>query len=372
MSNSVQIAVMPIGRFLAIALWIGASQVLGDAHTGGNHADAKSHWLAISEPVTSKVKTEWPGMTAGVTVDRTTGDVFMVVSGGGIWKSSNRGATFERADGGAVGGRCETGYGLAIDPGGKQLFCFMLDGSSASTLDGGKTWEKLAPRGRGWDYAAVDWSAMKPQVIFGLEHEAGGKMWSSADGGQSWKSQGIDPKIGVGANFGVGVVNAHTFLRWKEKQGIERSVDAGATWTKVSDLVPVSHVMAVFEGTCYWLGEKGLLHSSDQGATWSVEGDPIRIPPLHDPNSPGRTERPPAPPAWGPYFGKDARQIVAVGKGGIFETTDAGKHWQTVGTLPAELNEVDRPGWFLNFAFDPVNNIFYASRMGKATYKLQR
>ncbi len=131
--------------------------------------------------------------------------------------------------------------------------------------------------------------------------------------------------------------------------------------------------MAVFEGTCYWLGEKGLLHSSDKGATWSVEGDPIQIPSLNGPNLPGRTGLFAAPPAaWGPYFGKDARQIVAVGKGGIFETTDAGKHWQAVGTLPAELKDLDRPGWFLNFAFDPVHNIFYASRMGKPTYKFQR
>ena len=112
-----------------------------EARSGG-----KGEWLAVQEG------------TGGVTVDRSNGDVYVVVTGKeifkergqGVWKSTDRGATFARVDGNVIGGRCETGYGLCHDPNGKRLYCFMLDGSSGYTLDGGKTWEKLAQVSRGW------------------------------------------------------------------------------------------------------------------------------------------------------------------------------------------------------------------------------
>lgn len=338
-----------LAAFALMGLLPSVSSVAAETSVG-----AKGRWVAISEPVTSQVKCDWPGLTAGVTVDRTNGDVYMVVAGQGIWKSADRGAAFSRVDGKTVGGRCETAYSLCADPNGGRLFCFMLDGPSARTLDGGKTWERLAQEGRGWDFAAVDWSVANPRVIYALEHESGGKIWLSADGGKSWKSLGIDPEIRVGWNFGVGVADAETLLRWRAKNGIERSLDFGATWTKVSDEVPVSHVMVVLKNACYWLGEKGLLVSRDKGATWAVQGQAVRA-------------------AWGPYFGKDEQHIVAVGKSGIQETTDGGRNWQIVAPLPDELKEMRvHPGWYLNFAFDPVHNIFYASQMGKPTYRYER
>ncbi len=55
-----------------------------------------------------------------MTVDRSSGDVYIVVTGKeifkergqGIWKSTDQGATFARVDGNVIGGRCETGYAL--------------------------------------------------------------------------------------------------------------------------------------------------------------------------------------------------------------------------------------------------------------------
>ncbi|MCX7044848.1 MAG: hypothetical protein NTX50_05070 [Candidatus Sumerlaeota bacterium] len=340
---------------LAFALvWAITGLSANAAETPAKGSDGlRNRWIAISEQVTSQVKCSWPGLTAGVAVDRTNGDVYMVASGQGIWKSSDRGATFARVDGNTIGGRCETGYALCADPNGKRLCCFMLDGASGYTLDGGKSWERLAQQGRGWDYAAVDWSADRPQVFFGLEHESGGKRWLSGDGGKRWNRLSDDPKMVNASPFGLGVADGKTLVRWVGKMGIERSLDAGATWTKVSGEIPVSRVMVVFKGVCYWLGEKGLLVSKDKGVTWSVQGRSAQA-------------------AWGPYFGKNENHIVAVGKSGIQETTDGGQNWQTVASLPDELKDLSLPGWFLNFAFDPVNDIFYASRMGKATYKYER
>ncbi len=300
--------------------------------------------------------------TGGVTVDRSNGDVYLVVTGKeifkeksqGIWKSTDRGATFIRVDVDVVGGRCETGYGLCQDPAGKRLACFMLDGPSGYTLDGGKTWEKIARVNRGWDFAAVDWSVEKPQVFFGFEHESGGKLHLSTDGGKSWNKLGEFPMDKNGRTFGVGVVDAKTLVRWSGSNGgVERSVDAGATWTKVSDESPAGHVMAVFKGVCYWVGQKGLLASKDNGATWAPQGGPVQA-------------------AWGPFFGKNEKHIVVAGKGGVQETTDGGETWALVVPLPDPFKNPPGPGWYLNFAFDPVNNVFYASWMGKPAYRYLR
>lgn len=311
---------------------------------------ARGQWVAVHEG------------TGGVTVDRSNGDVYIVVTGKeifkergqGLWKSVDQGTTFTRADALIIGGRCETGYALCPDPNGKRLYCFMLDGSSGFTLDSGKTWGRLAPVNRGWDFAAVDWSVEKPQTIFGFEHENGGKYHLSPDGGRSWTKLGESPQDARGWTFGVGVVDAKTLVRWSGSAGgIERSLDAGATWTKVSDEAPLGHVMVVFKDVCYWVGQKSLLVSKDKGATWAPQGRTVQA-------------------AWGPYFGKDEKHIVVVGKGGVQETMDGGQNWSTVAALPEPFQNPPGPGWFLNFAFDPVNNLFYASWMGKPTYRFKR
>src|SRR5262245_48261134 len=113
-------------------------------------------WTNISEPVTSQVKPGYAGPTAGIVADRSDGAVFMVVNDQGLWRSSDHGAKFERCDGGAIGGRCETGWALQADPAGKRLACFMIYGSSAMTTDGGKTWTKW--KTTHLDFGAVDWA----------------------------------------------------------------------------------------------------------------------------------------------------------------------------------------------------------------------
>ena len=70
-------------------------------------------WVEISAKIIQGLVSEgkkigYPGKTAGIAVDRVTGDVFMVIPDQGIWKSSDQGESFARADGGKIGGRCET------------------------------------------------------------------------------------------------------------------------------------------------------------------------------------------------------------------------------------------------------------------------
>ena len=106
------------------------------------------------------------------------------------------------------------------------------------------------------------------------------------------------------------------------------------------------------------VSKEGLLVSKNKGATWQVQGSPVEA-------------------AWGPYFGKNERQIAVIGRmgneAGFWRTDDAGKSWNLAAPFP-KLDRDIRPdwtpskqwaaGWFYNFGWDPIHNKFYASRMG--------
>ena len=313
-------------------------------------ADA-AKWVAISEPVVKQItasgqKIGYPGETAGVCVDPANGDVYMIVPGQGIWKSPDRGATFSRADKGEIGGRCETGYALNMDPaGGGRLACFMLDGKCAMTLDGGTTWQAFAGVGRNWDYAAVDWSEKEPRNIFAALHESGGKYYISTDAGAHWTKLSEDKIFDI--KGGVGIFDDKTLVMTKG-EGILRSTDGGTTWTKVSDLTPTGRVVRVYKNVAYWLSRAGLLVSADKGATWNIQGTATEA-------------------TLGPWF-KDENHLAAAGMKGIVETQDGGKSWSPVAPLPEKFS-MPKAGWFSNVGWDPVHNIFYASQMGKPAYR---
>ena len=303
-------------------------------------AASAGEWVNISDPFTATVKPGYGGPTAGVVVDHASGDVFMVVSDQGLWKSSDHGKTFARVDEKAIGGRCETGWALQADPAGQRLFCFMIYGSSALTTDGGKSWTKS--KTTHLDFGAVDWADTGKRLL-ALRHESGGLLTTSDDGGATWK----DLEKGFS---GLGVFDNKTFVATKAKEkGIFRSTDAGATWTQVSPET-VAGVAVVFKGTGYWATGKGLLISKDKGATWEPLGAPVDA-------------------SFGPYFGKDENHFVVVGKSGFLETKDAAKTWQAAAPLPAGFG-VGRVG--PNYAWDSTANIFYASTMTKPTFKFER
>jgi photosystem II stability/assembly factor-like uncharacterized protein len=313
-------------------------------------------WRNISDPVVSRLaaegkKLDWPFQTAGVACDAVGGDVFLVLPGQGVWKSSDRGATFARVDGGAVGGRCETSFSLNADPAGGRLACFMLDGKCAVTPDGGRTWRPLADLGRNWDYAAVDWGGRDVVNILGARHEVGGEAYLSRDGGATWKLLFKDAEFDRAG--GLGIFDADTLVRTWPAKGIERSADAGATWKQVSEFQPTGRVMKVSGGVAHWLSAEGQLQSRDKGLTWQKTGDacPGTIGPLLDP--------------------RREDHLLVAGKQGIFETSDGGKTWTPIAALPPKF-DVPKAGWFTNVAWDPAGDVVYVSRMGFPAYKWER
>lgn len=302
-------------------------------------AAEKGVWTPIGSAVLAQVKPGYPGKTAGVTVDPASGDVYMVVPDQGLWKSSDRGDTFARIDGGKVGGRCETGFALNFDPAGKRLMCFMIYGSSAWTDDSGKSW--TASKSSHLDFGAVDWDDTG-KCFLALRHESGGVLTLSTDGGQTWK----DLQKGF---KDLGMFSGKVLVASRGK-GIERSDDGGATWSNVSGATPLASVMRTRGGVGYWLTDEGLLVSRDQGKTWDSQGAPLVA-------------------VVGPMWGQEAKHMVVVSKKGFEETTDNGLTWKVVAPLPDKFTV---GGVGPNYAWDPLGNIFYASSMGKDTLRYVR
>ena len=340
---------MMLKLLVPCALFVGMLPVSAAADTD----DAAAGWTNISDPLVESITQAgsaipWPGNTAGVAVDRTTGILYLDVCNVGLWQSADHGQTFHRIAEGLISGRCEFGYALNCDPAGGRMACLLLDGKCGLTLDGGRTWQTFAPMGRNWDYGAVDWSDPRARAIFAVRHESGGEMYVSGDAGASWRFIGKHPEF-----TSLGIFDARTLVAGTES-GIVRSTDSGETWTNISRLHPVGRLAVQFQGRTYWLAKEGIITTQDRGITWQVVGAPLDA-------------------GWGPLFGKDARHLVVADSQGFLQSTDGGKTWKRVAPLPPFAGGLvpKLPGEFLCIAWDPKANLLYASRMGSATYRLQ-
>lgn len=320
---------------------------------------AAATWEDISSELLMRItnsgaKLDWPGGCSGVVVNRTNGDLTIKVVGQGLWRSSDHGKNWARVDGEMISGRDETGWATNADanaPG--RLASFSLDGHAGWTTDG-MTWKRFATLGRNWDYGSVDWSAAEPKTIIAAKHETSppGEIYLTRDGGVSWRLLGVHLQEKRERISMVGALGGDTVI-YSNGDGIQRSADAGRTWSRVSDINPLTRIPVYFDGVHYLGCTNGLLTSVDRGATWKAQGAPANI--------------------WiGPLFGATAREMLVVGKDGVFATTNGGTSWTRAADLkPKEGGFVFTPNWFGCYAWDPVNKFLYASSMGNPVYRLK-
>jgi len=325
---------------LAVAIWL-----MGQYLPRGSE-----NWVEISGEILSDLgKTHVPSgdpyatVTAGISVDRTNGDVYLLANNIGICKSVDQGRSFRLVSGEAVTGRFETGWSLNIDPDGRRLMAFSIYGSSAYSPDAGKTWSRSALSHL--DYGAVDWRDTG-RTLLAVAHESGGKLELSADAGAHWSSPGT-------GYWGVGLWDRRTMLATREgSAGIMRSGDGGQTWQRVSEETVAAPVMVVFKGACYWLGEHGLLISRDHGLHWTL------------------LRETPAGATLGPMFGRDSQHMVVGAPAGVFETEDGGRSWRLAAPLAPQI-KVLKGGKYGTYGWDPIREIFYASQMRMPAYRLR-
>lgn len=318
---------------------------------------AADSWTDISTPLlerltNSGVKPAWPGGCSGAVVNRLNGELTIKVVGCGLWRSADQGKTWQRLDQNTVSGRDETGWATSVDQNApERMASFSLDGSAGWTADG-RTWKRLTTLGRNWDFGSVDWRAAVPKTIIAAKHETSppGEVYVSTDGGETWTKLSIYVS---GKSDRLSMVGAldETTLIYSKGEGIFRSVDTGVAWTQVSTANPQTRIPVLFHGAHYLGTATGLLVSNDKGASWQPQGSPVNI--------------------WqGPFFGRNEKEMVVVGKDGAFLTRNAGELWTKAADLkPKQGGFVFSPNWFGGYAWDPVNGLLYATAMGNPVYR---
>ena len=320
---------------------------------------AADRWTDISSSLLQRLtnntaKQAWPGGCSGVVVNRTNGDVTIKVVGLGLWRSADQGQNWQRIDDNIISGRDETGWATSADQNTPtRLASFSLDGSAGWTPDGTQ-WKKFTTLGRNWDYGSVDWAASVPKTIIAAKHETTppGEVYVTGDGGVTWKILSVHLNRSTDRPSMIGALDATTFI-YGNGDGILRSTDGGTTWTQVSSANPQTRIPVLFHGAHYLGSTNGLLVSKDHGASWQQQGAPVSF--------------------WqGPFFGRDEKEMLVVGKAGIFLTKDAGATWKQAASLKPKESGFDfSPNWFGCYAWDPVNNILYASAMGNPVFKIE-
>jgi photosystem II stability/assembly factor-like uncharacterized protein len=199
---------------------------------------------------------------------------------------------------------------------------------------------------RDWEFGAVDWDSM---AMIGIAHETT-KVFLSTDAGKTWALLSC-----FEGPEGVGILGPKTLLV-AGYAGIQRSEDAGKTWTTVCRLGMRGSGPAVrFRNATWWLcrDKKTVIVSTDKGKTWSVQGTAV----------PGEVA------LFGPLFGKDENHIAMACKSGFFESRDGCKTWQLVTALPAGYGG-DRVAF--GAAFDPVHDVFYVAGSSKPMMRYVR
>jgi hypothetical protein len=322
-------------------------------------AQAAEQWTDISSSLMERLtnngaKAAWPGGCSGVVVNRTNGDVTIKVVGFGLWRSSDKGKNWQRIDGDTISGRDETGWATSLDQNAPtHIASFSLDGSAGWTADG-LSWKRFTTLGRNWDFGSVDWAAPVPKTIIAAKHETtpAGEVYVTIDGGVTWRKLSIYLNGNRDRISMIGALDATTFI-YANGDGIHRSTDGGSTWTKVSSANPQTRIPVLFRGVHYLGSTNGLLVSKDLGASWQAQGAAANI--------------------WqGPFFGRDEKEMLVVGKDAVFVTKNAGETWARTASLKAKENGfLFTPNWFGCYAWDSINNILYASAMGNPVYKIE-
>lgn len=244
----------------------------------------------------------------------------------GVWESVDGGGTWERLGQGE--GSAEVtlrGTDVVFDPDDPTTFWvsgLYNGGGVYQTTDDGATFEQLGSMWSAED-VGVDFTDPERQTLVAPQHERT-DIYRSVDGGSTWTDiSGTLPADGGHAVATV-VLDADTYLlglRDGRVPGVFRTTDAGATWTRVHPTEVTGEPIRAADGDLYWLIARGggLLTSADDGVSWTeIPSGSIA------PFTTSLIELP------------DGR-FVSVSDSSLIASSDSGISWQTLGpALPYE------------------------------------
>jgi hypothetical protein len=196
-------------------------------------------------------------------------EVYLATTAGVVYRSTNAGADWARCDRGDW--QISTDAHLLVarhDP--PAVYLGLSDGTAWFSLDLGASWAPFGPQLPAPIGGLVDWPAM-PGVLYAL---AGGKLYRGVRE-DSWRL--ITTPGSVAVSLAALAGQAPALLLAHPSGGIERSDDAGATWTAaevegtgqadVTTIAPVGyHIDTAFAGSA----EGTLFTSTDRGRSWQL------------------------------------------------------------------------------------------------------
>lgn len=210
---------------------------------------------------------------------------------------------------------------LVIDPSdGRRLYA-AVGASAFRSVDAGGRWE---PINSGLDVpsiSAVGVDPTDPRVIYAssdyagfLTTEPGTTVYRSVDRGQSWQPTGL-----AGAfvrTLAFDPRHPGTVYAGSAGAGVLETIDAGASWSAKASGMTNTFVAALavdpmHAATVYASGSSGLYRSDDGGAKWTPHSSPGYASVLVvDPSTPG---------------------VVYGGGYGVFKSIDGGENWSSLG-----------------------------------------
>ena len=267
-----------------------------DAHDAGS---STYRWEPIGPSVIHAYQFDANGRVTAIILSPQADRVVVGTSGGGIWRSDDRGRTFvpvtdDQAD--------ITVGAMAVAPSNSQVvYAAMGDDRNGTGVlqsrDGGGTWRRVSTAFASHSAAtrilidphddAVVWLVQSRAYTEDGTSSVRGALLKSTDGGATWKTtfNGVVTDVLLGSSDGETIIVGASRGSTVGTGGLYRSVDGGTTWQLVlaqgQPEVPPRYVLASFGNALFAVAvdsindgaRRRVLRSIDGGLTWVVQGD---------------------------------------------------------------------------------------------------